>query len=41
MNIKLVLAWYDFWIGAYYDRKAKRLYIMPLPCLGVSIGRKS
>lgn len=23
--------WYDGWIGAYYDTKAQRLYICPLP----------
>jgi len=26
--------WYDLWIGAYYDRKAKRLYVCPIPMVG-------
>ena len=26
--------WYDLWIGAYYDKKAKRLYVCPLPMMG-------
>ena len=27
-------AWYDLWIGAYVDRKNRRVYVMPVPCLG-------
>ena len=34
MKVRPVFAWYDFWIGAYYDRTKKRLYVLPLPCLG-------
>lgn len=37
MKVKLIFAWYDLWIGAYYDRKNKMLYILPVPCLGVVI----
>lgn len=28
------MAWYDMWIGAYYDRDRKRLYLM---CLGLGV----
>ena len=35
LNIKPLFAWYDGWVGAYYDRKAKKLYIFLLPCLGL------
>lgn len=38
MSIRPVCAWYDLWIGAYYDRKARALYVLPVPCLGVRIG---
>lgn len=24
--------WYDFWIGAYYDRHLRWLYVCLLPC---------
>ena len=30
-------AWYDLWVGAYYDRLEKTLYICPLPMLVVRI----
>lgn len=36
-RIRPVFAWYDLWIGAFYDRPRRRLYIFPIPCLGVRI----
>ena len=33
----LVLAWFDFWVGAYYDRTKRRLYIFLIPCVGFAI----
>ena len=37
MKVSLVIAWYDLWIGAYWDRKMKALYILPIPCIGIKI----
>lgn len=37
MSIRPLFAWYDFWVGAYFDRKAHRLYVLPVPCLGFVI----
>ena len=37
MHVELLFAWYDLWIGAYWDRKNKALYLLPLPCLGIVV----
>ena len=34
MTIHPIIAWYDCWIGAYWDRDKRRLYVMVLPCVG-------
>jgi hypothetical protein len=36
-SVNLIFAWYDLWIGAYWDKKQRRLYILPIPCVGVVI----
>lgn len=36
-KIRFIFAWYDFWIGLYYDRKYKLLYILPVPFFGIVI----
>jgi hypothetical protein len=35
MKIRPVLAWYDLWVGAYWDARKRRLYLLPVPCLGL------
>ncbi len=37
--IGMEFLWYDFWIGIYYDRNKKIIYINPLPCVVVSYQR--
>lgn len=36
-----VLAWFDVWVGVYWDRRRRRLYVLPLPCCGywLDLGR--
>ena len=36
-GIRPMFAWYDMWIGAFYDKPRRRLYIFPIPCFGVRI----
>jgi hypothetical protein len=35
-----MFAWYDLWVGLFWDEKNKRLYIFPVPTLGVRIDFK-
>lgn len=37
MTIKPIFAWYDMWVGAFWDGQKRRLYILPLPCIGIVI----
>jgi hypothetical protein len=34
MKITPLFAWYDLWVGVYWDRKTRRLYVLPVPMLG-------
>jgi hypothetical protein len=34
MTIKPIFAWYDLWVGAFWDRQKRRLYVFPVPCIG-------
>ena len=41
MSIRPFFRWYDLWVGAYYDREARALYVCPLPMFGVRIAADS
>jgi hypothetical protein len=36
-TIKPLFAWYDLWVGAFWDRRTRKLYVLPFPCLGIVI----
>ena len=37
MKIRPLFAWYDLWIGVFIDRRRRRVYVFPLPCVGICI----
>lgn len=37
MRISLSFAWYDLWVGVFIDRRKRRIYVCPLPCLLLTI----
>ncbi len=40
MSVSFFVAWFDLWVGAYYDQHKRVLYVCPLPCCVVKIQRK-
>lgn len=37
MKIRLLFAWYDFYIGIFYHKNKRAIYIFFLPMLGIEI----
>jgi hypothetical protein len=40
IKVQLFFAWYDFWIGWFWDKKKKTLYICLLPCIVLKFWRE-
>lgn len=41
VQVGIVLGWHHMWVGLHWDRKARRLYILPVPCVGLFIEFRS
>lgn len=37
MGVRFFFAWFDFWVGWYYDRFKHILYLCPVPCCVIAI----
>jgi hypothetical protein len=37
MHIRLELAWWEFWVGVFWDRRSRTLKVLPVPMIGVAI----
>lgn len=40
MKISFFFAWYDLYVGAYWSRSRRALYIVPFPTLGLKLQLK-
>ncbi|MES2379727.1 MAG: hypothetical protein V4538_01710 [Bacteroidota bacterium] len=36
-KVSFLFAWYDLWVGIFWDRKKRWLYILPVPCTGIIV----
>ena len=39
MKTGIIFEWFDMWVGLYYNKAKRRLYIFPLPMIGFYIER--
>jgi len=35
LNVGVIVAWYDLWVGIFIDTKKRRVYVFPVPCIGI------
>jgi len=39
VKVRPIFAWFDLWVGIFIDRPKRRIYVFPLPCIGIVIER--
>lgn len=39
IRLRFFFAWYDFWIGAFFDRRLGVLFVCLIPCCVIEISR--
>jgi hypothetical protein len=32
-RFRVSFAWYDLWVGVFYDQRKRIVYVCPLPCV--------
>lgn len=37
IHVRPMFAWHDMWVGAFWDRRKRVLYLLPLPMVGLRI----
>lgn len=37
MKVSVIVAWYDLWVGVFVDTQRRRIYVLPVPCVGIVI----
>ena len=37
MSVRPIFAWYDFWVGLFWDQNKRVLYVFPIPMFGFKI----
>ena len=40
MKFDVQFKWFDMWVGAYWDRVGRMLYVCPLPCVVLRFWRR-
>lgn len=41
IRVKPVIAWYDVWVGMFWDQQKRRLYVFPVPCIGFVVSMEA